>query len=157
MLHQWQYVRSSLSFNHIPKNLYIVKDTTNYVRKLNYKVLQSQKADTTNFYSEKAHILQTFVVSKSRHLKLLQSKKADTSNFCNEKAHTTNFCSKKAHTIQNFCSLKKRTLQTLDDLLTLTLTLQYKSRFCSLNLTFVVISVNFVVQVRLFQSFVVYH
>ena len=50
MLQKWQHLRSSQSFNHITLNL-IFKDTTKYVRKLNY--------------------LQTFVVPKSGHYKLL--------------------------------------------------------------------------------------
>ena len=41
------------------------------VRKVNYKLLWSQKADTTTFLVKKAHTLQTFVISKSRHFKLL--------------------------------------------------------------------------------------
>ena len=91
---QWQYVRSCQSFNYIPINLYVVKDTTNYIWKVNYNFCSPKKADTTNFSSEKAHTLQTFVVPK-----------ADTLNFCNEKAHTTTFCNDKKRTLQTFVVL----------------------------------------------------
>ena len=76
-----------------------------------HKLLQSEKADTTNFCNLKKRTLQTIVVSKNGHYILLQSEKVDTTNYC---------------------SLKKRTLLTLQSQKADT------TNFCSLSLTFVV-------------------
>ena len=160
MAQTWQYVRSCQSFNHIPLNHTQPGHYKVHVRKADYKIcslkkqtlqtfvvsksgqyklFQSQKADTTNFCSLKKRTLQTFVVWKGAHYKLLQSQKAHTTNFSNEKVHTT-----------NLCSLKKRTLQTFvvsQCKSNLCSPLQSISKVCSLCPTFIVfcsLSVNYV-------------
>ena len=98
---QKSQIKSMLQSCH-PESLHSQGHSKLNVRKADYKVLYSQKADTT-----------TFVVSKSRHYKLLQSQEADTTNFCSLKklALQTLLQSQKADTT-NFCSLKKWALQT---------------------------------------------
>ena len=150
-----------------------------------HQLQQSQKADTTKFSSLKKQILQTFVMKKAdipnfssgcpsqTYVNKNPQKCAPRVLFglccsllykipqikmqygpCNISVHTPTISP------SNICLEWDGWVRlTLDDLLTLTLTLQCKSSLCSASPTFVVfysLSGDFVVQVRLLQSIIVY-
>ena len=73
-----------------------------HVKKADYKHLQSQKADTTNFCSLKKRTLQLFVMNKEDITNICSLKKRTLQTFIRKKADTTNIGSLKKWTLPTF-------------------------------------------------------